>query len=176
MVVRHFGEEYDRPMAAPRNVSGEAATVWLELSEYSDDSILVDVKVKEAKELLGFQWNLNFEPYSLEVLQVTEGNFLKGDGETSYWHDPYIDSFNGQIKHCAAMRLTEQGISGRRLRAQRSNQGVLATILFRLKTNDFDYFKNLNLTDVKLANTAGSLNVFIEEPLLVSSQENFFGK
>lgn len=57
IVGRHFGEEYGEVMAAPQNVSGEATTVWLELSDFSDDFVSVDIKVKETKELQGFQWN-----------------------------------------------------------------------------------------------------------------------
>ena len=180
-------------------VGREAATIWLESSDpsrslpssevlslrrnssrawFSYDFVSVDVKVKEAKELLGFQWNLNFDPSQLEVLQVTEGNFLFGDGGTTYWRAPYIDSLNGRIIGTAAARLTKQGISG---------EGVLATILFRVNSNDFELFKNLRLTNVKLANAAGSLEVFtsftddfvlrlVDEPLFASSQENFVRK
>jgi len=144
MVGTHFGEEYSEVMAAPRNVGGEAAIVWLEASEFSDDFVSVDVKVKEARELQGFQWNLNFTPSFLEVLHVTEGNFLKGDGETTHWRAPDIDSLNGRIIGAVATRLTERGLSG---------EGVLATIFFRVNTNDSDFFKNLRLADVKLAPT-----------------------
>jgi len=195
LVGRHFGEEYEEAMAAPpvakwmrktappvskrrreamvHDVGGEAATIWLESSEFSLNGemvVSVDVKVKNAKELQGFQWNLNFDPScsfamvrrgfsQLEVLEVTEGNFLKRNCETIYWRAPDIDPLNGRIKHCAATRLTEQGISG---------EGVLATILFRVENSDSELFKNLRLTDVKLANTKGSVKVLVDEPTLAN--------
>ena len=162
IICRHLGEEYGEILAAPYNFSGETATIWLELSEISEELVSIDVRIKSTNGLQGFQWNLNFAPSQLEVLQVTEGNFLNWDGETTYWHNPYIDSANGQIAGSTATRLTKHGVSG---------EGVLATILCRVNTANHDYFKNLRLADVKLAGISGLLKIFIDEPRLAFSRE-----
>ena len=53
-----------------------------------------------------------------------------------------------------------------------TGSGVLATVYFRLKTNDdFEKITPLRLTDVKAVNSTGELEVFIDEGAFALSQQ-----
>ena len=155
LVGRHFGEAAGEVMAAPQhNAGGEAVAVKLEPVALADNFVAVDIKVRGARELIGMQWNLNFDPSQLEVLSVAEGNFLCQDGEIGYWCHPQFDTQNGRILSTAATRLAKQGVYGK---------GVLATVYFRIKTlDDFNPLKHLRLTHVKAASATGLLEVHID--------------
>ncbi len=61
-----------------------SATVFIDpnsqVSPAAGKSIVISVKVKEVTDLIGFQFELNFDKTAIKLVSVEEGNFLKSDG------------------------------------------------------------------------------------------------
>ena len=62
---------------------------------------------------------------TLEAINVSEGDFLKTDGGTTFFQSGSIDNAAGKITGLSAARLSTQGVSG---------TGVLLQVMFKAKS------------------------------------------
>ena len=103
------------------------------------DTFAVDINLDTTKEIYGYELVLNFDPNVLETTSISEGNFLKKDGATTF---PILMTNNtlGEIV-VAVIRLgSDNGMSG---------NGIVATINFKAKNAGTS---TLKLKDVSLQN------------------------
>ena len=92
---------------------------------HTGDTFTLDISAKEVFALAGWQFDIVFDPTILEAVNVTEGNFLKTDGGTTFFQSGSIDNASGKITGLSAARLSAQGVSG---------TGVLLQVRFKAKS------------------------------------------
>jgi len=91
-------------------------------------SFNVTIKVADVTNLYAWQFNLTFNPTVLNVVNATEGPFLKNVGST-FWGFSQNDIHNAEgwvFVPCSFFPLPEEGASG---------SGVLATVIFTVKAD-----------------------------------------
>ena len=75
--------------------------------------------------MAGWQFDIAFDSPTLEAINVSEGDFLKTDGGTTFFQSGSIDNAAGKITGLSAARLSTQGVSG---------TGVLLQVRFKAKS------------------------------------------
>ncbi|MBI1929079.1 hypothetical protein HYR99_33140 [Candidatus Poribacteria bacterium] len=98
------------------------------------------IQIEKAQNLYGFQFDLQFDPRVLEVVNVTEGGFLKKIGGNTTFLKPPIDNTQGIIKNVAVTRASPDEVGG---------AGTLVTIQVRFKQAGTS---PIRFTRVKLSN------------------------
>lgn len=83
-----------------------------------------DINAQFIRNLVGWQCNLAFDANLLEVVEVTEGDFLSQDGAATLFQEGTIDNEIGLISGYNVLRLDGKGVNG---------SGVLLSIKFRAK-------------------------------------------
>ncbi len=86
--------------------------VFSESSIHSGDPFTLDIRAANVSDLAGWQFDITFDPARLEALGVTEGDFLKSDGGTTFFQSGRIDNAAGNITGLIAGRISEGGVSG----------------------------------------------------------------
>ncbi len=76
------------------------------------DTFTFDVRADSVSNLAGWQFDLVFDPAVLEAVGVSEGDFLKSDGGTTFFQSGRIDNAAGKITGLIAGRISEGGASG----------------------------------------------------------------
>ena len=76
------------------------------------DIFTLDIRADNVLDLAGWQFNIAFDPTALEVISVSEGDFLKTDGGSTFFHGGSIDNASGKIIGLSAARLSASGVSG----------------------------------------------------------------
>ena len=76
------------------------------------DTFTFDVRAENVVDLAGWQFDIAFDPAILEALDVSEGDFLKTDGGTTFFQSGRIDNAAGKITGLIAGRISEGGVSG----------------------------------------------------------------
>ena len=61
---------------------------------------------KTVFDLAGWQFDIAFDPAALEAISVSEGDFLKTDGGTTFFQSGSIDNAAGKITGLSAARLS----------------------------------------------------------------------
>ena len=92
---------------------------------HTGDTFTLDILAENITDLAGWQFDIAFDPAILEAVNVTEGNFLKTDGGTTFFHGGSIDNAAGKITGLNAARLSAQGVSG---------TGTLLQVRFKAKS------------------------------------------
>ena len=77
-----------------------------------DDTFTFDVRTDNVSDLAGWQFDIAFDPTTLAALDVSEGDFLKSDGGTTFFQRGSIDNAGGKITGLIAGRISEGGMSG----------------------------------------------------------------
>ena len=77
-----------------------------------DDTFTFDVRAENVSDLAGWQFDIAFDPTVFEALDVSEGDFLKADGRTTFFQSGRIENPSGKISGLRAARLTDGGVSG----------------------------------------------------------------
>jgi len=108
----------------------------------------VDVIVENVTEMGAGQATLHFEPNTMSVSQVTEGDFLKSAGTTLGAGLENINNANGRVTFFYCLTKQGSGITG---------SGTLATVSFTTDPSSASGMFNLSLTDTMLVNGTGSL-------------------
>ena len=72
----------------------------------------LDIRAENVFDLAGWQFDIAFDPAVLEALDVSEGDFLKADGGTTFFQSGSIDNAEGKIAGLIAGRISEGGVSG----------------------------------------------------------------
>ena len=72
---------------------------------HRDDTFTLDIGAKDVFDLAGWQFDIVFDPTVLEALNVSEGDFLKTGGGTTFFQSGSIDNAAGKITGLSAARL-----------------------------------------------------------------------
>ena len=94
-------------------------------SIHTGDTFILNIRAENITDLAGWQFDIAFDPAALEAINVTEGEFLKTDGGTTFFHGGSIDNAAGKITGLSAARLSAQGVTG---------TGVLLQVRFKAKS------------------------------------------
>ena len=92
---------------------------------HTGDTFTLDILAENVFDMAGWQFDIAFDPAILEAIDVSEGDFLKTDGGTTFFHGGSIDNAAGKITGLNAARLSTQGVTG---------TGVLVRMRFRAKS------------------------------------------
>ena len=92
---------------------------------HREDTFTLDIRAENVFDLAGWQFDIAFDPAALEAIDVSEGDFLKTDGGTTFFQGGSIDNVAGKITGLNAARLSAQGVSG---------TGVLLQVRFKAKS------------------------------------------
>ena len=76
------------------------------------DTFEFDVRAENVSNFAGWQFDIAFDPSILEAVDVSEGNFLKSAGESTFFQGGRIDNAVGKITGLSAARLGDRGVSG----------------------------------------------------------------
>ena len=76
------------------------------------DTFTLDILAEDVFDMAGWQFDITFDPAVLEAINVSEGDFLKTGGGTTFFHGGSIDNAAGKITGLNAARLSAQGING----------------------------------------------------------------
>ena len=76
------------------------------------DTFTFDVRADNVSDLAGWQFDIAFDRAALEAIEVSEGDFLKADGESTFFQGGRIDNTSGKITGLNAARLGDRGASG----------------------------------------------------------------
>ena len=89
------------------------------------DTFTLDIRAENITDLAGWQFDIVFDPTILEAINVSEGDFLKIDGGSTFFQGGSIDNAAGKITGLSAARLSTQGVSG---------TGALLHVRFKAKS------------------------------------------
>ena len=89
------------------------------------DTFTLDISAETVFDLAGWQFDIAFDPAVLEALNVSEGDFLKTDGGSTFFQGGNIDNAAGKITGLSAARLSAQGVNG---------TGTLLQVRFKAKS------------------------------------------
>ena len=76
------------------------------------DTFNLEIRAENVLDLAGWQFDVAYDPTVLEALDVSEGDFLKTDGGTTFFQSGSIDNAAGKITGLIAGRISEGGLSG----------------------------------------------------------------
>ena len=89
------------------------------------ETFTLDISAETVFDLAGWQFDIAFDSPTLEAINVSEGDFLKTDGGTTFFQSGSIDNAAGKITGLSAARLSTQGVSG---------TGTLLQVRFKAKS------------------------------------------
>ncbi len=92
---------------------------------HQGETFTLDIRAWNVSDLMGWQFDIVFDPKRLEAVDVTEGDFLK-TGAATFFQSGSIDNSKGQITGLTAARLSTQGVTG---------TGSLVKARFKAKTS-----------------------------------------
>ena len=89
------------------------------------DTFTINIRAENVFDLAGWQFDIAFDPTMLEAIDMSEGDFLKPGGVTTFFQDGRIDNPSGKITGLNAARLADRGVSG---------GGTLLQVRFKAKS------------------------------------------
>ena len=97
-----------------------------ETTLHAGDTFTLDIRAENVIDFAGWQFNITFDPKVLEAIEVSEGDFLKTSGGTTFFRKGTIDNTIGKITGLSATRLNADGVTG---------TGTLLSLTFTAKTS-----------------------------------------
>ena len=91
---------------------------------HTGDTFTLDIRAENIFDMAGWQFDIAFDPAALEAVDVTEGEFLKTDGGSTFFQSGSIDNASGKITGLSAARFSG-GVSG---------VGTLLQVRFKAKS------------------------------------------
>ncbi|MYE91319.1 T9SS type A sorting domain-containing protein [Candidatus Poribacteria bacterium] len=91
---------------------------------HTGDTFTFDLRAENIADLAGWQFDIAFDPTALEAINVSEGDFLKQNGASTFFQGGSIDNAAGKITGLNAARLSTQGMNG---------TGTLLRVRFKAK-------------------------------------------
>ena len=88
------------------------------------DTFMLHLNSEKVTDLAGWQFGIVFDPAVLEALEVSEGDFLKREGGTTFFRQGRIDNAAGKITGLSSALISEKGVSG---------TGTLLSVTFSAK-------------------------------------------
>ena len=79
---------------------------------HTDDTFALNIRAENVTDLAGWQFDIAFDPTALEAIDVSEGDFLKTGGSTTFFQRGSINNAAGKITGLNAARLSAQGATG----------------------------------------------------------------
>ena len=79
---------------------------------HTGDTFTLNILAENITDLAGWQFDITFDPAILETVNVSEGDFLKTGGSTTFFQGGSIDNAAGKITGLNAARLNAQGATG----------------------------------------------------------------
>ena len=92
---------------------------------HTGDTFTLDIRAENVFDLAGWQFDIAFDPAALEAVNVSEGDFLKTDGGSTFFQGGTIDNAAGKITGLSAARLSAEGVTG---------TGTLLQVRFKAKS------------------------------------------
>ena len=123
------------------------------------DTFTFNIHVENISDLAGWQFDVVFDPTALEAVDVSEGDFLKMDGSSTFFQGGTIDNATGKIGGLSAARFSTQGASG---------TGVLLQVTFKAKAAGET---ELTLPNLQFGSTTGDSISAIPSPIYITVQE-----
>ena len=112
---------------------------------HTGDTFTLDIGAKDVFDMAGWQFDIDFDPVILEAINVTEGDFLKASGGTTFFQTGTINNASGRITGFTAARTSTGGVSG---------TGTLLQVTFRAKARGETA---LTLQNVEFGDPTGTL-------------------
>ena len=109
------------------------------------DTFTLDLKAEEVINLAGWQFDITFDPAVLEAVEISEGDFLKTGGGTTFFQKGKIDNRSGKITGLSSVQLSGDGVSG---------TGTLLSVNFSAKAGGE---MQLKLQNFQFGSSTGSL-------------------
>ena len=109
------------------------------------DTFTVHVNAEKVTDLAGWQFDLTFNPDVLEVVEVNEGDFLKTDGETTFFQQGTVYNAAGKIAGLSSALISKGGVTG---------TGTLLSVVFSAKA---DGNSRLALHNFQLGSSTGDI-------------------
>ena len=94
-------------------------------SIHTGDTFTLDILAEDVLDMAGWQFDIAFDPTVLEAVNVSEGNFLKTGGATTFFQGGSINNAAGKITGLNSARLSAQGVTG---------TGTLLQVNFKAKS------------------------------------------
>ena len=92
---------------------------------HTGDIFTLNIRAENIFDMAGWQFDIAFDPAVLEAIDVSEGDFLKTDGGTTFFQGGSINNAAGRITGLSAARLSTQGVAG---------TGTLLQVRFKAKS------------------------------------------
>ena len=89
------------------------------------DTFTMHLSAEDVTNLAGWQFDITFDSDILEAVEVSEGDFLKANGGTTFFQQGTIDNAAGKIAGLSAALISESGVTG---------AGILLSVTFSAKT------------------------------------------
>ncbi len=107
------------------------------------DTFTLNLNTENITDLAGWQADIAFDPNVLEAVEVTEGDFLKSEGDDTFFQGGTIDNTAGKITGIFAVRQSASGASG---------TGTLLSVTFMAKAGGetqvtLENFEFISITD-----------------------------
>ena len=125
------------------------------------DSFTLDVRADNVTDLAGWQFDIVFDRAALEAIEVSEGDFLKSDGGSTFFQSGQTNNATGKITGLIAGRTSAGGVSG---------SGSLLKVEFKAKSVGET---ELALENLLLGSATGG-NIPVEPPSVSITVEEQF--
>ena len=100
------------------------------------DTFRLNLNAENVTDFAGWLCDIVFDPAALEAVEVSEGNFLKADGGTTFFLESMIDNTTGKITGLGTARFSKGGVNG---------TGRLLSVTFKAKVSGDTQVKLTNL-------------------------------
>ncbi len=110
-----------------------------------DDTFTVHISAEKVIDLAGWQFDLAFNPDILEAVEVSESDFLKVSGGTTFFQQYTIDNTVGEITDLTAALISEVGVTG---------TGTLLSVTFLAKAGGES---QIDLRNFQLGSSTGEI-------------------
>ena len=112
---------------------------------HTGDTFTLDIRAENIFDMAGWQFDITFDSAVLEAIDVSESDFLKMDGGTTFFQGGTIDNAAGKIEGISAIRLSTRGVTG---------TGTLLQVTLKAKS---DGETRLTLQNFEFGATTGDL-------------------
>ena len=123
------------------------------------DTFTLNLNAENITNLAGWQADIAFDPNVLEAVEVTEGDFLKSEGDDTFFQGGTIDNTAGKITGIFAVRQSASGASG---------TGTLLSVTFMAKAGGetqvtLENFEFISITDDIIPTVPPNISITVGE-------------
>ena len=125
----------------------------------ASDTFTLNLNAENITDLAGWQTDIAFDPNVLEAVEVTEGDFLKSEGDDTFFQGGTIDNIAGKITGIFAVRQSASGASG---------TGTLLSVTFMAKAGGetqvtLENFEFISITDEIIPTVPPNISITVGE-------------